>query len=54
MLLGGKKQTSDIKWVKILSKVDIHIEAPKLKIQVQKQPSIGVLSKRCFESMQQI
>ena len=27
---GGKKQTSDIKWVKIQSKIDIHIEASSL------------------------
>ena len=31
MFLGDKKETNGIKWVKILSKIDIHIEAPSLR-----------------------
>ena len=31
MFLGGKKESIGIKWVKILSKFDIHTEAPSLK-----------------------
>ena len=33
MFLGGKKQTSGIKWVKTLSKTDIHWSS-KLKVHV--------------------
>ena len=31
---GNKKQTSGTKWVKILSKIDIHIEAWSLKFML--------------------
>ena len=32
---GGKKQTSGIKWVKILSMIDIHIEASSILFKLE-------------------